>query len=109
MRTRYFFCCVCRNYRNKETHLNYLGYKGGWLSCCKICMDKLVQDKYVDDNMRLIEYVPLYRIDQINEIKSDTSDDDDGEHYGNWHTNDGCESCGYEHSDGSESSDATTE
>jgi hypothetical protein len=63
---KYFFCCVCKNYRNEETHLNYLGYKGGWLSCCKICMDKLIKDKYVDDNLNLIEYVPLYRIEQIN-------------------------------------------
>lgn len=89
----YFFCCVCQSYRNKEYFLTYLGYKGGWLSCCKKCNDELKKSGDLDENFRLIKYVPLYRIEQINDDGGDGGDSN-----GNWHSR-GCESCGYEDSD----------
>jgi len=73
----YFFCAVCTKYRNRDEYLTYIGYKGGWLSCCKKCNDKLKQMGYLNDDYRLIKYVPLYRIEQLNYIETDSADDSD--------------------------------
>ena len=68
----FYFCSVCQTTFNDRFYTHtYIGYKGGWLSCCSACNRKLKKDDILDENYRLIKYVPLYQIRQINEIESD--------------------------------------